>query len=74
MDGLTIRMEAALPSPRRSRRLLAVLVGLALGLGLVVLVLLLPDRGPRPAAYVVVRGDTLGRIAEVHGVTVAQLM
>ncbi len=61
------------PSPsRRPRRALVAIVAVALGLGVVAAVALWP-RGPRPAEYVVVAGDTLGRIAAQHGVTVQQL-
>jgi LysM repeat protein len=44
-----------------------------LGGALVVAVLLL-GRGPQPVQHVVVSGDTLGRIAQAHGVTVEQLV
>ncbi len=57
---------------RRSGRPVAVALGLACGLALVALVILLP-RGPQPLEYVVVRGDTLGRIAAQHGVSVDEL-
>ncbi|MFH1469964.1 MAG: LysM peptidoglycan-binding domain-containing protein [Pseudomonadota bacterium] len=47
-------------------------MGLALGAALVVGVLWL-GRGPEPERYVVVRGDTLGRIAAAYSVSVQQL-
>jgi len=69
-------MDPALPSskpPFRVARLLPVAVlALLLGAGLVLGVLWL-TRGPQPVDYLVVRGDTLGRIATAHGVTVDQL-
>jgi len=70
-------MDPALPSskpPFRVARMLPVAVGaLLLGAGLVLGVLWL-NRGLQPFDYVVVRGDTLGRIATAHGVSVDQLM
>jgi LysM repeat protein len=69
-------MDPSSPSPSsvRSglRRGLAVAVGLALG-ALLVAAVLLWSRGGSGYDYVVVRGDTLSRIAQQHGVSVAQL-
>ena len=47
--------------------------GLGLG-GAVVAVVLWLGHGPQPVEHVVVSGDTLGRVAAAHGVSVQQLM
>ncbi len=66
-------MDQAPPSSTRSRgRLVALAVGAVLGLAVVAAGLLVP-RGPAGVDYVVVGGDTLGRIATEHRVTVDQL-
>ena len=66
-------MDQAPPTHRSTRRrLAAVLAGLAAGLILVVVVVLVP-RGPAALDHEVLRGDTLGRIAAEYGVSVEQL-